>query len=139
MGVAGGKQHTKEVWEPKYSVLSADPSSSERGLPCCAHSPHSCSGGCRVKGGGGRPRLAEKCKRRHHPPACSSGTRLLFSARARIHVQLQTPPPNPLQERLANPVTAAEATPREKRRSAEDPRKEEGACSLPRERQMWGS
>lgn len=44
MGVAGGKQHTlRKVREPKNPVLSADPSSSERGLPFWARSPHSCS------------------------------------------------------------------------------------------------
>lgn len=50
--------------------------------------------------------------------------------RARIHTQSQTP------GRTANLATPAEAKPRGKNRFAEDPRKAEGARSLPRERQM---
>lgn len=134
--------HQGEVWEPKYPVLSADPSSSERGLPCCSRSPHSCSRSCRVKGGGGRPRLAGSVRGGTTRPPAALGPGSCSLPGPESMSSCRPPPvlpPNPLQERPANPVTAAEATPRKKRRSAEDPRKEEGARSLPRDRQMWGS
>lgn len=72
------------------------------------------------------------------PPAALGRSGFTFSRQGQSPRPAPDPRPVPGRNGQANPATPAETTLREKRGSAEDPRKAGGARSLPRERQMWG-